>query len=162
VRGGTETRLGHADHRHAELLAGASAQARPAVRIQIGVAVDDEQGHLTHAVQNRAEWRELTQVEPARLVGLGLGYHRDAVACQAGEDGIGRHDGGRPSAARRQVMHIRSDEDALTAMRASYHDLRMPGLPTTAPPSIRRLQRDTSPEVTSGPGRDGMRPCYAG
>jgi hypothetical protein len=46
--------LGHPDHRDAELGVRVCAQAGPAARVQIGVAIDHEQAQLAQVVQDRA------------------------------------------------------------------------------------------------------------
>ena len=126
VGGGAEGRLGHADHRDAELVAGAGAQAGPSVRVQVGVAVDDQQGHLGQAVQHRAQRRELAQVEPARLVGRDVRHHGDAVAGQAGKGRIGGHDGGRPGTAGGAGSARPPPRTRPAGMPASFHASRMP------------------------------------
>jgi hypothetical protein len=68
-----------------------------------------------------AQCRELAQVELARLVGLGVGHQGDVVGGQAGEGGVGGDDGGRPGAAGCQVVHVRSHEDTVAGVRASFH-----------------------------------------
>jgi hypothetical protein len=83
---------------------------RMTVRVQVGVAVDDQQGHPGQAVERRVQRRELAQVELARLVGLDVGYQLNPVGYEAGEGGIGGYDGRCPGAAGRQVVHVRSDE----------------------------------------------------
>jgi hypothetical protein len=127
VGGGAERRLGHADHRDAELLAGPGAQAGPAAGIQVGVAVDDQQAQAAHAFQGRAQRRELAQVELARLVGRDVRHYGDARASQAGEGRIGGHDGSRPGTASGQVIHVRRHEYGAAGMLASFHASRMPG-----------------------------------
>ncbi len=64
-----EGRFSHADHGDAELGGRARAQAGPAVRVEIGIAVDHQQAHLAQAVQDRAQRWEFSQVELAGLVG---------------------------------------------------------------------------------------------
>ena len=125
VGGGAEGCLGHADHRNAELLARPGAQPGPAVGVQVGVAVDDQEAQAAHAVQHRAQRRELSQVELAWLVGRDVWHYGDAGAGQAGEGRIGGHDRSRPGTASGRVVHVRRREYGA----ARYHASRMPGPP---------------------------------
>ena len=80
---------------------------RPAaVRVQVGVAVDDEQAQPAQAGQDCAQRRELAQVELSRLVGRYLGDDRGAFGQHAGEGGIGGHNGRRPGTAGLGVVHV--------------------------------------------------------
>jgi len=61
------------------------AEAGPAVRVQIGEAVDHEQGHPGQAVKRCAQRRELAQVELAWPVELDVRHQFNAVSYQAEE-----------------------------------------------------------------------------
>jgi hypothetical protein len=61
----------------------------PASGVQVGVAVDDQQAQPAHIGQDRAQRRELAQVELARPVGRYPGQDRGAFGQHAGEGGIG-------------------------------------------------------------------------
>jgi hypothetical protein len=67
----------------AELGVRMRAQAGPAGRVQIGVAVDHQQAQPAQTVQDRAQRRELAQVELARPVGRypGITVVRSASTC---------------------------------------------------------------------------------
>jgi hypothetical protein len=95
-----ERRLGHADHRDGKLGVSMGAQAGPAVRVQIDVAIDDQQSQAADARQNRAQRRQLPPVELPGPVWLGLGHHRAALGQHVCEGGIGGQHGGRPGATR--------------------------------------------------------------
>ena len=105
------------------------AEARPAVRVQVGIAVNHEQGHAGQTIQRRAQRRELAQVELARPVGLNIRHQFNAVSHQPGEAGIGCYDGRRPGAAGRQVVNVRSHENVSVRAAASLHLPSMPGPP---------------------------------
>jgi hypothetical protein len=79
VRGRAEGRLGHADHRDAELGVGVRAQARAPGRVEIDVTVDHEQAQPADAAQHGAQRRQLPQVELARPVRHDLGNDRDLL-----------------------------------------------------------------------------------
>ena len=64
-----EPGLGDPDHRDAELGVRMRAQAGPAAGVQIGVAIDDQQAQPAQIGQDRAQRRELAQVELTRPVG---------------------------------------------------------------------------------------------
>ena len=64
------------------------AQAGPAVRVKVGVTVDDQQTQPAQIVQDRTQQRELTQVELARPVGEYLGQDRSAFGQHMREGGI--------------------------------------------------------------------------
>ncbi len=106
---------------------GPGAGAGPAVRVQIGEAVDHEQGHPGQAVKRCAQRRELAQVEPAWPVGPDVRHQFNAVSQQAEEAGIGRHGSRRPGAARCQVVDVRGHEHASVRAPASCHVPSMPG-----------------------------------
>ena len=59
---GAEPGLGHPDHRDAERGVRMRAQAGPAARVQIGVAVDDQPAQPAQILQDRAQRREFAQV----------------------------------------------------------------------------------------------------
>ena len=86
---GAEAGLGHPDHRDAELGVRTRAQAGPAARVQIGVAIDHQQVQPAEILQDRTQRRELTQVELARPVGRYPGDYRGAFGQHVREDGIG-------------------------------------------------------------------------
>ena len=79
VGGDGEGCLGYADDRHPKLSMGMRAQAGSAARVQIGVAVDDQQGHAVQAVQDCMQRRQFPQVELAGLVGRHVGHLPGAV-----------------------------------------------------------------------------------
>jgi hypothetical protein len=87
------------DHRDAELGVCMRAQAGPAAGVQIGVAIDDQQAQPAQIVQDRAQRRELAQVEVTRPVGRHPGYHRGAFGQHMREGGIGGQHGCRPGTA---------------------------------------------------------------
>jgi hypothetical protein len=95
-----ERRLGHADHRDGELGMGMGAQAWLAVRVQVNVAIDDQQSEAVDARQNRAQRWQLPPVELPGPVRLGLGHHRAALGQHVREGGIGGHHRGRPGGTR--------------------------------------------------------------
>jgi hypothetical protein len=64
-------------------------------RIQVGVAVDHQQAKPAQILQDRAQRRELAQVELPWLVGRHLGQHRGVLGQHAGEGGVGRQHGCR-------------------------------------------------------------------
>ena len=51
-------------------------QVGPAAGVQIGIAIDHQQAQAAHIVQDRAQRRELTQVELTRPVGRYPGDYR--------------------------------------------------------------------------------------
>jgi hypothetical protein len=102
------------------------AQAGPAARVQVGVAIDHQQARPTQILQHRTQRRELTQVELARPVGRYLGDHRDAFGQHLREGGNGGQHGCRPGAAGAQVMHVRGGAYAAVRAPAGLHVLRMP------------------------------------
>jgi hypothetical protein len=59
----TEPGLGHPDHRDAELGVRTRAQAGPAAGVQVGVAIDHQQAQPAQILQDRAQRRELAQVD---------------------------------------------------------------------------------------------------
>jgi hypothetical protein len=124
---GAERGLGHANHRDGELGAGMGTQAGLAIRIQIGVPVNDQQGHPAQAVHDGAHRRELAQVELAGLVRRDIGHQLGAFGYQARESGVGRGDGRRSGSAGCEVLHVHRHEHASGPAPASLHDLRMPG-----------------------------------
>jgi hypothetical protein len=87
-----------------------SAQPGASVRVQVGVAVDYQQGHSGQAVQHRVQRRQLTQVELARPVGLDFGHQLNSIGDHVGEGSVSGCDGRCPGASRGQVMHIRRHE----------------------------------------------------
>jgi hypothetical protein len=77
MAGRPEPRLGHADDQNTELGMRMRSQARPALRIQIGIAVHDQQAKAAHVGQHGTQARQLPQEELTGLVGRHLGnQHR--------------------------------------------------------------------------------------
>jgi hypothetical protein len=74
--------------------------------VQVGVAAGHQQVQPAEIVQDRAQRRELAQVELARPAGRYLGYYRGAFGRHVREGGIDGQDGCR-SADRR--LHPRVD-----------------------------------------------------
>ena len=64
-----------------------------AVQVQIGVAIDHQQAQPAQTVQDRAQRRQLAQVELARPVGRYPGDHRGAFGQHVREGGIAGQDG---------------------------------------------------------------------
>ena len=80
----------------AELGVRMRAQAGPAGRVQIGVAVDHQQAHHpAQTVQDRAQRRQFAQVELARPAGRYPWYYRGAFGQHVREGGTGGQDGCR-------------------------------------------------------------------
>ena len=136
---GAEGRLGHADHWDTEFVAGPGAQAGPPVGVQVGVAVDHQQAQTGQAVQDRAQRRQLPQVELPRLVGRDVSDHGDTIASQVGKGRIGGRDGGRSRTPGGQVVHVRRHEHGRARIPVSFHHSRMPdrwrpAIPTNARP----------------------------
>ena len=76
---GPEGGLGHADHRDGEFGASVGTQTGLTIRIQVGVAVDDQQGHLAQPVQYGAHRWEFAQVESAGPVRRNVRYQFGAL-----------------------------------------------------------------------------------
>ena len=95
-------------------------QARPAAGVQVGVTIDHQQAQPAHTVQDRAQRRELAQVELTRPVGRHLGYHRGAFVQHARKGSIADQHGRRAGTAGVQVMHVHG------CAHADFHILRMP------------------------------------
>jgi hypothetical protein len=89
-------------------------------------AADTVDGERGEAIHDRAQRRQLAQVELARLVGSDVGHHRNAVTGQAGKRRIGGYDGGRPCTTAGQVVHVGRHEHGPAAILASFHASRMP------------------------------------
>jgi hypothetical protein len=70
-------------------------RAGPTAGVQIGVAVGHQQAQPAQILQDRAQRRELAQVELARPAGRYLGYYRGAFGQHVREGGIGAQDGCR-------------------------------------------------------------------
>ena len=64
--GRPEGGFGDADHRHAELVVGVAAQAGPAQRVQVDIAVDDQQVDGSGLGQDGSEGGQFTIGEMAR------------------------------------------------------------------------------------------------
>jgi hypothetical protein len=98
---------------------------RPAV--EISVTIDHQQAHHpAQIIQDRAQRRQLAQVELARPVGRYPGDHRGAFGQHVREGGIGGQDGCRPGAAGPEVMHLHGSAHAAVRAPAGLHVLRMP------------------------------------
>ena len=95
---------------------GMGAQAWLAVRVQVNVAIDDQQPQALDAGQNRAQRRQLPPVELPRPVRLGLGHHGAALGQHACEAGIGGHHRGRPGGTRTWVVHVHGHAQTVDGM----------------------------------------------
>lgn len=96
--GRTELRLGHADHRNAELSVRMRTQPRPASRVKIGVAVNHQQPQPADTVQHRTQRRQLPHEELTGPVRQHPGHDRSALGQHIHERGIASHHGRRPGA----------------------------------------------------------------
>jgi hypothetical protein len=123
---GAEPGLGHPDHRDAERGVRMRAQAGPAAGVQVGVAVDHQQAQPARIVQDRAQRRELAQVELARPAGRYPGAGRGAFGPHICEGGVGGQDGCCPGAAGPEVVHVRGCAHAAVWAPAGFDVLRMP------------------------------------
>ena len=75
-------------------------RAGRAAGVQVGVAAGHQQAHHpAQIVQDRAQRRQLAQVELARPAGRYPGDYRGAFGRHVREGGIGGQDGCRPGAA---------------------------------------------------------------
>jgi hypothetical protein len=101
-------------------------QAGLTSRIQVGVAVDDQQGHLAQPVQYGAHGWEFAQIELARPVRRYVRHQFGALGYQTGACSIGGHHGGRPGTAGRQVLHVHRHEHTSGRVSAILHSPRMP------------------------------------
>jgi hypothetical protein len=120
VGGRPEPRLGHADHRDAELGVRVGAEPRPAERVEIGVPVDDQQAK-PHPAQDRPQRRQLPEVELARPVRRRLGQHRDVLGQHPREHRVGGDDRRRPGPAGRRVVNVGGRERAAGGLAAVSH-----------------------------------------
>ena len=143
VGSGAEPGLGHPDHRDAELGVRMRAQAGPAAGVQVGVAVDHQQVQPAQIVQDRAQRRQLAQVELARPVGRYPGYYRGAFGQHVREGGTGGQDGCRPGAAGAQVVRVHGGAHAVVRAPAGFHVSRMPESGDPVKLRVRRLRQPT-------------------
>jgi hypothetical protein len=58
-----ESGLGHADHRDAELSVRVRTQAGPTAGVKVGLSIDHQKAQLAQPMQDRANGRELAQIE---------------------------------------------------------------------------------------------------
>jgi len=123
---GAEPGLGYPDHRDAELGVRTGAQAGAPGGVQVGVAIDHQQAQLAQILQDRAQRRQLAQVELARLVGLYPRHYRSAFSQHLREGGIGGQDGCCPGAAGPQVVHVHGGAHAAVRAPAGLHVFRVP------------------------------------
>jgi len=119
--GCAEGRLGHADHRNAELSVRMRTQPRPASRVKIGIAVNHQQLQPADTVQHRTQRRQLPHEELTWPVRQHLGHDRSALGQHIHERGIAGHHGRRPGAPRAQVMHIHSRAHLTAWTAAGFH-----------------------------------------
>jgi hypothetical protein len=97
--------FGHPYHRDAELGVRMRAQAGPTGGVQVGVAVDHQRAQPAQIRQDRAQRRQLAQVELTRPVGRYPRYRCGVFSKHVREGGIGGQHGCRPCPAGAQVMH---------------------------------------------------------
>jgi hypothetical protein len=119
-------RLGHADHRDAELGACMRTQPGPTARSRSAYLSSTRQPQPAGAVQDGAQRRQLPPVELARLVPGHFGHHRDMPGQHLREQSIGGHHGCRPGVTRSEVVHLNGHAQAVNGMLAGAHAMRMP------------------------------------
>lgn len=121
-----ERRLGHADYRNTELGVRMRTQARPVGRVEIGIAIDHQQGQPANAAQNRARRRQFPPEELTRPVRHHLGHDRGAFGQHHRERGIGSHNNSRPGTAGTGIVHVHGRKDATAGTTTDLHTNKMP------------------------------------
>jgi hypothetical protein len=123
-----EGSLGHPDYRDTELSVRVRTQAGPATGVMVGVTVDHQQAQLAQPMQDRANRRELTQIELTGAVRQHLRQNFSAFGHYLRQAGIGSHHGCRPRTPRTQIVHVHGHERAATR----FHVPSLPHLTTAA------------------------------
>jgi hypothetical protein len=120
--------FGHPDHRDTELSVRVRTQAGPATGVKVGVTVDHQQAQLAQPMQDRANRRELTQIELTGAVRQHLRQNFSAFGHYLRQAGIGSHHGCRSRTPRTQIVHVHGHERAATR----FHVPSLPHLTTAA------------------------------
>jgi len=126
--------LGYADHRRAEPGVHVSAQPRPAVRVEVDVAVDDQQVELSSCAQHGADGGQLPGGELTRPVRCDFRQVRDVSSDDGGE----ARAGGDQQSGRGAAGHVVVDVD---------HAIPFDFAVTTSVHEVSLLYREGSPRL---------------